>query len=272
MKRLLLVRTAAIFGACIGLFASAARAGGDAAAQPQDAATTLIAFVAANATDPFNDLIAVFEHEHPGVRVVPEYAGTQILETQAEQGAPFDVFVSADRAHVDALARERLVTGIAPLSEGHEVIVVPKDDPAGILSLRDLAEKPAKLVLAAGNVPIGTYTRQVLARAALDYGRGFPDRVLAQAVSFESNVKQVLEKVALDEADAGIVYFTDVTPAYASKVTIVPIPQKYEVEAANYIAAAAQSRRPDLARELVALAVGPAGQAIFRRHGYDPLR
>jgi molybdenum ABC transporter molybdate-binding protein len=239
---------------------------------PADPAITLIAFAAANATDPFNDIIGVFERDHPGVLVVPEYAGTQVLATQAQQGAPFDVFISADKPHIDALAKAGLVDGVVLLSEGHEVIVVPKDNPAGIRSLRDLADKDAKLVLGVDSVPIGEYTRQVLAKASADYGSDFASRVLAHAVSFETNVKQVLEKVALGEADAGIVYYTDVTAKYADKVLIVGIPSAYEVEAGNYVAVAHDTHQPVLARDLAALATGPVGRSIFRRHGYDPLQ
>lgn len=235
------------------------------------ASVTLIALAAANSNDPFNDIIAVFEQQHPGVVVVPEYAGTQVLATQAQQGAPFDVFISADKTHVEALVQAGIVDDVALLSEGHEVIVVPKSNPAEIESLRDLAVKNAKLVLGVDTVPIGEYTRQVFAKASAEYGADFSARALRHAVSFETNVKQVLEKVALGEADAGIVYYTDVTAAYADKVTIVPIPQRFEVEAANYIAVARAGHQQLLARQLAALATGPTGRSIFRRHGYDPL-
>jgi len=235
------------------------------------APATLIALVAANAKEPFDQIVGAFEHEHPGVIVRTEYAGTQVLETQAEQGAPFDVFVSADRGHIDTLVRERLVEPPVLLSQGHEVIVVSKGNPAGIRSLRDLADRPSKLVLGDESVPIGIYTREVFANAARDYGSGFSTRVLSHAVSLETNVKQVLEKVALGEADAGIVYFTDVTRAYEGKVEIVPIPARYEVEAGNFIAVAAQSKNIDAARDLAGYATGPAGRLIFRRNGYDPL-
>ena len=241
------------------------------AANSGGAPGTLVVLAAANTTDPLNEIIGAFEREYPQARVIPEYAGTQVLATQAEQGAPFDVFISADSKHVAALNKEGLVGDAALLSEGHEVIVVPKDNPAHITSLRDLASKPAKLVLGVEAVPIGEYTRQILAKASKEYGAAFPARVLAQAVSLESNVKQVLEKVALGEADAGIVYFTDITPAYVHQISIVPIPQRFEVEAGNFIAVARAAHNPVLANEFAAFATGPAGRAIFRRHGYDPM-
>jgi len=256
----------ASFAALLSLFGATATV-----ADPRSPATTLVVLAAANTTDPLNDIIGIFEAEHPGVAVVPEYAGTQVLATQVQQGAPFDLFVSADKANIEALERSGLVGEAIPLSNGHEVIVVPKDDPAGIASLRDLADKNAKIVLGVDTVPIGIYTRQVLARASADYGADFRARVLAHAVSFETNVKQVLEKVALGEADAGVVYFTDVGPTYKDKVRIIGIPQRYEVTAQNFIAAATRTAHPDFARDLISMATGPTGQSIFRRHGYDPM-
>ena len=231
----------------------------------------LVAFAAANTTDPFNDVIGAFERDHAGVLVLPEYAGTQILETQAEQGAPFDVFISADRQHIDALQHERLVQDVRLLSLGHEVIIVPKDDPAGIESLADLASKDAKIVIGTPQVPIGAYTRQVLQNASRAYGADFSARVMAHVVSLETNVKQVLEKVALGDADAGVVYYTDVSPQYRDKVRIVPIPSAFEVEAANYVAVGTHTAQPALAHALEDAAAGPSGRAIFRRHGYDPI-
>ncbi|HXW75916.1 MAG TPA: molybdate ABC transporter substrate-binding protein, partial [Candidatus Eremiobacteraceae bacterium] len=227
-------------------------------------ATTLIALVAANATDPFNNIITDFEAAHSGVTVSAEYAGTQILETQLEQGAPADLFLSADLSHIKALQAEGLVGDYRLVAKGHEVIVVPAGNPAGISSLQDLGTKPNKLVIGVETVPIGIYTRQILDKASADYGAGFSQSVLAHAVSLESNVKQILEKVALGEADAGIVYRTDVTPDVASKVTVIDIPPQYEVEAENYIAVVTKSPHAALAGDLMSWALGSDGQAIFK--------
>jgi molybdenum ABC transporter molybdate-binding protein len=263
-----LARPAALALAAVAIgFAHGSKIAADPAAQ-----TTLIALAAANVTDPLDDIIGAFERDNPGVVVVPEYAGTQILETQAEQGAPFDIFVSADKQHIDALRKEGLVDDVRLLSEGHEVIVVPKDNPGGITSLRDLADKDVKLVLGTDAVPIGIYTRQIFAKASSAYGADFAARALGHAVSFETNVKQVLEKVSLGEADGGVVYFTDVSAKYKDSVKIIAIPSRFEVEAANYIAVAHGSKQRELARALLDAATGPGGQLIFRRHGYDPRR
>lgn len=266
LKRVLTRPAALAFAAIAVGFAHGSKIAADPTAR-----VTLVALAAANVTDPLNDVIGAFERAHPGVVVTPEYAGTQILETQAEQGAPFDIFVSADKQHMDALLKEGFVDDVRLLSEGHEVIVVPKDNPGGIESLRDLADKDVKLVLGTDAVPIGIYTREVFQKASAAYGADFSSRALAHAVSFETNVKQVLEKVALGEADGGIVYFTDVSAKYKDQVKIVPIPREFEVEAANYIAIAHESKQPELARALLDAATGAGGRSIFRRHGYDPI-
>jgi molybdenum ABC transporter molybdate-binding protein len=254
--------------------AAAAMAGGILgmpAAIHADSKSTLVALIAANATDPFNEILKSFEAKHPDADVKPEYAGTQILETQLEQGAPADIFLSADLAHIEKLDKEGLIFGYHMISKGHEVIVVPKGNPADIGSIRDLATKSNKLVIAAENVPIGAYTRQILAKAAATFGADFTSRVMANVVSLETNTKEVLAKVALGEADAGVVYKTDVTPGYADKVTVIEIPQQFEVEAANYIAVVKNSPNAKLAEDLVDYSLGPDGQAVFKKYGYDPI-
>jgi len=236
------------------------------------AKTTLIALVAANATDAFNDILATFEHNHPSTDVKPEYAGTQILETQLEEGAPADIFLSADLTHIRKLWDEGLIFDYRLVSKSHEVIVVPKGNPARILSLHDLGSKSVKLVIGTESVPIGAYTRQIFAKAAASYGAGFSSHVMANVVSLETNTKEVLAKVVLGEADAGIVYKTDVSQAVASKVAVIEIPAQFEVESENYIAVAKNTRNLGLAQALMAYAVGADGQAVFRRHGYDALK
>lgn len=255
---------------CFGLLAFGIDTGATpAAAQPP---TTLVALVAANATEPFNELIAEFERAHPGVTVKPSYTGTQILTAQLEQGAPADVFLSADLLHIKKLFDEKLVEAYRRVSEGHEVIVVPKSNPAGITSLRDLGTKRCKLVIGVPALPIGEYTHAILVNASAGYGPDFPQRTMANVVSLETNVKQVLQKTVLGEADAGIVYRTDVSADLADKVQIVEIPAKYNVAAYSYIAATKSSANPRLANELVQLALSPRGQAIFAKYHYDPLR
>lgn len=232
----------------------------------------MVAFVAANATDPFNDVIGTFEAKHPEVNLEATYAGTQILRTQLEHGAEADLFISADLLHIEAVKQQGLIGEYYPVSSNHEVIVVPKNNAAGIHSLQDLGTKPHKLVIGTETVPIGRYTRQVFQKANADYGPQFSEKVMSRVVSLETNVKQVLQKVALGEADAGIVYFTDVNESFKKKVTIIEIPDKYNVEAINYVSVPKDAPNPELADELLKLLRSPEGQASFAKFGYDPVK
>ncbi|MCY0902205.1 MAG: molybdate ABC transporter substrate-binding protein, partial [Firmicutes bacterium] len=231
---------------------------------------TLIAFVAANATDPFNSVIRSFDQSHPGVDVQASYTGTQILQTQLQQGAPDDLFLSADRSHIVAIQREGLVSDFFPVSRDDEVIVVPKSNPAHITSLEDLATEPVSLIIGVTSVPIGKYTREIFQRADRVYGPEFATTALRHVVSEEVNVKQILEKVALGDAEAGVVYQTDVTPNVRSEVNVIRIPVSLNVVATNYIAVPIHAPHQKLAHELLAMMLSPSGQAIFRRFGYQP--
>lgn len=231
--------------------------------------TTLYALVAANATQPFDAIDDAFEKSHRGVTVKANFTGTQILEQQLENGAPCDVFLSADLPHIQKIKAEHLVDDYRLISSTHEVIVVPKSNPGHVRSLRDLANKGVKLVVGVPAVPIGIYTRAIFAKAERSYRGDFSKNALANVVSLEVNVKAVLQKVVLDEADAGIVYETDVDAEAREKVDVIEIPKDLNISAKNYIAVANGSKNAGLARELVRYALSPAGHAIFERSGYD---
>lgn len=233
---------------------------------------TLTAFVAANATKPFNTLIREFEQRHPGVRVTASYAGTQILQTQLQQGAPDDIFLSADRSHIQQIEREGLVRRYEKVSNDKEVVVVPRANPAGIHFFQDLGSKPVQLIIGVSSVPIGQYTREIFQRADRAYGPDFSQKAMGHVVSMETNVKQILQKVAMGDGQAGIVYVTDVTPSYRGEVHMIPIPASLNLIASNYVAVPTAAPHPQLAREFVAFMLSKQGQVVFRRDGYLPLR
>jgi len=232
----------------------------------------MFSLVAANATHPYTELMKMFEEEHPEVDMKATFAGTQVLRTQLEQGATADLFLSADIVHIEALKEQKLIDEFFPVSKGHEVIVVPKGNPSKIYGLEDLAHKPVKLVIGVENVPIGAYTRQIFDKGRVVYGDDFPERVLSRVVSYESSTKQVLQKVGLGEAEAGIVYKADVTPDFQKKVEIIEIPEELNVEATNYIAVIKAAPNPELAKEFLDLLLSDQGQEVFIRHGYDQMK
>ena len=229
---------------------------------------SLKALVAANATGPFTTLVADFEKMHPGVTIEASYTGTQILEQQLEAGAPCDIFLSADLEHIAKLHNEKLVGSFRRISRLHEVIVVPKASTT-IASLRDLAKPGIKLVIGVPDVPIGKYTRRIFDNADRAYGADFKRLALKNVVSFEVNVKAVLQKVVLDEADAGVIYNTDTDAESLKAVRVIEIPKTLNVSGKNYLAVASHAEHADLARAFTEFVLSPAGQAVFVKFGYD---
>ena len=150
------------------------------------------------------------------------------------------------------------------------VVVVPAKNPAGIQTLQDLAKPNLKLVLTNKEVPVGNYARQALEKMSQDpaFGPDFSKRVLANLVSEETNVRQVAAKVQLGEADAGIVYSTDVTPALRDAVRVIQIPPELNVIAKYPIAVVKGAQNEAGARAFIAYVLSPAGQTILVRHGF----
>ncbi|MBY0095791.1 molybdate ABC transporter substrate-binding protein [Mesobacillus maritimus] len=233
--------------------------------------TEMFALVAANATDPFNKLIVEFEQDHPDVKAEATYAGTQIIRTQLEQGAKADLFLSADLEHIEAVKEQGLIEEFFPVSNNHLVIVVPKENKVGIESLEDLGNKEMKLVIGTDTVPIGRYTRDVIKKATVAYGDGFDEKVMDNVVSLETNVKQVLQKVSLGEAEAGIVYTTDVTPEFLKTVQVIEIPEDLNIVATNYISVVTKAPNKEFAEEFMQMMLSDRGQTVFAEYNYDPL-
>lgn len=228
--------------------------------------TELVVLAASSLTNVFAELADRFEATHPGVHVVLATAGSQALRLQIESGAPADVFASADDAHVDALRSQGLIALDAPFASSSLVVVVPTGSTA-VRTFEDLP-RAQNIVLGADSVPVGRYTRELLARAD---GRwpGFRDRVTARVASREPNVRLVLAKITLGEADAAVVYRTDAIVA-GDRVRAVPIPPELGPLATYRAAALAHAPQPALAAELLDLLASPEGQRILADHGFSP--
>jgi molybdate transport system substrate-binding protein len=235
---------------------------------------TLTVFAAASLAQAFAELGALFEAQHPGVEVAFNFAGSQQLAQQLAQGAPGDVFASADAAQMSiAIERGRVRPG-APrdFARNRLVVIYPKDNPAGLVDLRDLARPGlrSRLVLAAAAVPAGAYTLAFLDKASADsrFGAQFKDAVLSNAGSYEENIRAVLSKVVLGEAFAGIVYESDVSGDVANEVGRIEIPDALNVLATYPIASIADGARPDLAQAFVEFVLSPEGQDVLAQHGF----
>jgi molybdate transport system substrate-binding protein len=225
----------------------------------------LVVSAAASLRDAFGELGAAFEEANPGVTVSFNFGPSDGLATQIDEGAPVDVFASASPAWMDAVQDEGPgVTGRRDFARNELAVIVRVDDPAEISSLEDLAEVGVKLVIAAEGVPAGDYARELFAKA------GIADEALANVVSNAEDVRGVVTAVAGGEADAGVVYVTDVTADVADQVKVVDIPDALNVVATYPVAVVNGAPEPELARRFVDLVLGE-GQGILGSYGFLPV-
>ena len=177
----------------------------------------------------------------------------------------------ADEANMQASLDKQLVVdkGQTFVRNGL-AIIVPKGNPGNIVAAPDLAKPGIKLVLAQKGVPAGTYARDAIAKMASDaaFGASFDTKALANVVSEEPNVKAVVAKVQLGEADAGIVYVTDVTAGVAADIEMIEIADAFNVIASYPIAVTAEAAHPEAARAFIDYVLSTEGQAILRRYGF----
>lgn len=210
---------------------------------------------ASSLTEVLHELERSFEAAHPH-EVRLQFGGSQTLRMQIEHGAPVNMFLSANREHLQPLLAAGRIRRIEPLSTTELALIVPRHNPAGIHAFEDLP-KATRLVIGAATVPVGTYTRQLLQRAARRPGF---ERV--RPVSEETNVRLVRAKVELGEADAAFVYATDVHEG----VKRIAIPEELQVRATW--AVGIFDAEPGTEAFLAYLR-SDAGRAAFRRHGFD---
>jgi len=234
---------------------------------------TLNVFAAASLTGAFTEIGHNFETANPGVTVALNFAGSQTLGTQITQGALADVFASANHTEMDKLVSGGLVQQDAPRDflTNKLVVILPSNNPANVQTLQDLSRPGLKLVIAADTVPAGKYARQILANLSQDpsFGADFQTRVLANVVSNENDVKLVVAKVQLGEADAGIVYISD--SIAAPQLLTIDIPMNFNVVAKYPIAVLINTPKPALAAGFITYVLSPAGQAILKKWGFTPI-
>jgi molybdate transport system substrate-binding protein len=221
---------------------------------------TITVYGAASLKATFTDLAHTFEAENPGTKVTLSFAGSSDLVSQISQGAPADVFASADTANMQKLQDAGLADG-APknFATNTLAIAVPPGNPAGIAALKDLARPGTKLVICARQVPCGAATAQVAQSAG----------ITLSPVSEENAVTDVLGKVTAGEADAGLVYGTDIKAA-GNKVAGIQFPESESAVNTYPIAGVATGRNKATARAFVDLVAGPEGQKVLAAAGFGP--
>jgi molybdate transport system substrate-binding protein len=228
----------------------------------------IVVFAAASLREAFTTIGSDFKRAHPGVEVTFNFAGSQELRTALEHGAGSDVFASADTRHMEELVRASRVGAPTTFARNEPIVIVATEAATVIRSFADLPTAP-RIIMGAPEVPIGQYTLLILDRASTNLAPDFRSRVEARVVSRELNVRQVLTKVSLGEAQAGFVYRTDAI-AVGSQVGIVTIPSNINVIAEYPIAVVTDAAHPQLARAWIDLVLSPTGQRALHEAGFLP--
>lgn len=250
----------------VALIASACSSGSSAAS-----AVELQVYAAASLRTALDKVTSVYEAGDPGITLTVSTDSSTALETKIEQGAPADVFLSADTANPQRLVAKGLAAGSMTAFAGNELtVVVPTGNPAGITAPTDLARPGVKVIAAADGVPIQEYTARWLAKVKSlpAYGPDFPAKYEANVVSREDNVGALLAKVGLGEGDAGVVYVTDAKSS--DKVLTVSIPAAENVPAAYGGVVLKASAHLAAADAFLAWLAGPEGQRVLAEFGFLP--
>lgn len=272
------LRVSLLFALACALVLLVAGCGGSAspgseASGAADGDGSLTVFAAASLTDAFGELGEEFKGQ-TGAEITFNFAGSSVLATQIQQGAPADVFAAADEVQMENVASEDLLAGDAEtFVENREVVVVPGDNPAGIEEFGDLSKPDVRLVLALDEVPAAEYALEILGNASEDeeYGPEFEEAVLGNIVSREEDVRAAVNRVVIGDADATFGYASDVTPDIRDEVEVVEVPEDLQVVPTYQIAVLENSEDPELARAWVDLVLSEEGQQIFEDWGFEPV-
>jgi molybdate transport system substrate-binding protein len=233
--------------------------GGSTASSPKG---TVTVFAAASLEDAFNTMGKDFEKAHPGVTVKFNYAGSSSLATQINQDAPADLFASADEKNMSTVTSDHQSTGSPQVFVRNKLeMMVGAGNPERIKTVSDLSHKSVKVAVCAPAVPCGNYSREVFRKAG----------VTVHPVSEETSVSEVVTKVQLGEADAGVVYVTDVK-AGGKKIAGVPIPANQNVVAKYPIVKLKNAPNPGGATAFMNYVLSSSGQQVLTKYGFLPPR
>jgi len=234
----------------------------------------LTIFAASSLTDAFTELQTGFAKVALDVAIIFNFEASSNLKAQLEQGAKADLYAPADIPQMDGARGKGVIAGEQRIFANNKLaLIVPANNPKGIIAPQDLAKPGTKLILAASYVPIGSYDRFLLARMAGDpaYGPDFYKQALANIVSEEANTRAVVNRIVLGKGDAGLVYASDVSPAVRDRVRIIPIPEPLQVTAQYPIAVVTGAANIPAAQAFIAYLLSPEGQATLVRNGFLPV-
>lgn len=261
IKRLVLLASIAVL-----VFASSAVS----ADEPEE----LVVFTAASLTGAFGEIGEVYEDE-TGIKVVFNFDGSQALRTQIEHGAYADVFASANNKQMNALKDLGLMnnSSVSIFTRNKLSLIIPKDNPAGISNLGDIAKPGVKIVIGTKDVPVGDYALQIIDKLGDDpaWGPEYKEKVLANIISQETNVNYVVTKIALGEADVGFAYVSDVTLELSSRVSQIEIPDEYNIIAEYPMGITTESRYAAEALNFINFVKSDEGRAVLEKYGFSPV-
>jgi molybdate transport system substrate-binding protein len=250
-------------GACaaaVSLVAACGSSGPSTSSGSGQVKGTVVVFAAASLTNAFNKIGTQFQKAHPGVSVKFNYAGSSSLATSIKQGAPADVFASADTTNMKTVTSANLATGQPTTFAKNKLeIMVDKGNPMKIKNIDQLANPKVKVAVCAPSVPCGKYSTEIFDKA----------NITVKPVTEETSVTGVVTKITLGEADAGIVYVTDVKAA-GNQATGVPIPPKQNVTADYPIVELKNAPNSTASKSFMQYVNSPAGQDVLRSYGFLP--
>jgi molybdate transport system substrate-binding protein len=237
--------------------------------------TELVVYAASSLTDAFPAIADAFEDEHPEVRIIFNFSGSATLRSQLEFGAPADVYAAADSIQMRLAVDAGVVDSTVKVFASNSMAIVVPANGAVVKSLVDIGNPGVKVVLASDQVPAGAYTLELLAKMgtarAVGGEPGFQSSVLSNVVSREMNVREVLAKVVLGEADVGFVYATDATRlANGNRVGVLAVPVAQNVTTHLLVGMVNDSDQRDLAAMFIEFATSAEGTTILTQAGFGP--
>jgi molybdate transport system substrate-binding protein len=234
----------------------------------------LTVFAAASLTGAFGEIGQIYENE-TNMSVAFNLDGSQSLRTQIENRAYADVLALANNKQMNALKKLGLMnnSSIDIFTRNKIALIIPRDNPAGIKNLSDLAKPGLKIVIGTRDVPVGDYALQIIDKLANDsaYGPDYREKVMDNVISQEMTVSYIVTKVALGEADVGFAYVSDVTRDLASRVDKIEIPDEYNVVAEYPIGLLEDCRYPVQARKFIDLVMSDEARAVLEKYGFVPV-
>ena len=235
----------------------------------------LIIFAAASLTDSFREIANEFENINDDVSVIFNFAGSQQLSTQLLHGAYADIFASADWIQMNRITQSDLSLSMPQNFASNQLVIIVPSENTSLFELSELVTPGTKVVVSHTNVPAGTYTNTIIQKLGQHPGlsESYPDKLKQTIVSEETNVRNVVQKVVLGEADAGFVYLSDTALPYVSeKVRIINIPDQYN-QIANYPATILmESESKELAKGFMEFLKSSKSQGILEKYGFQKIQ